>query len=94
MKATGWKGAVYGIRVGRANAERFFDRNARTVHVEIDGQFHPFTLSGTFWTTCPELRGTVIGRWLQRHGLAPWPPRQPPQVEVMPLGSHHFRLSQ
>jgi hypothetical protein len=92
MKAKAWKGAVYGIRVGRANARRFFAANTGWVEVEIDGHLYPFRLSGTFWTTCPELRGAPIGRSLRAHGLAPWPLGRPPEVELTPLGNNTFRL--
>ena len=93
MRVTGWKGGTYGIRVGKANAEDYFSRDRRTIEVEIDGRFHVFALSDTFWTTCPEFRGAVIGHWLQHNGLAPWPSRRPPELELTPLGNNRFRLS-
>ncbi len=93
MKATGWKGSTYGIRVGKQNAEHYFDRRWKTIEVEIAGHFHSFSLADTFWTTCPEFRGVVIGQWLDDNGLIPWPKGKPPQVELTPLGGNRFRLS-
>jgi hypothetical protein len=93
MKATGWKGGTYGIRVGKENAKRYFDRSWNTIQVDIDGRVHQFPLNETFWTTCPEFRGAEIGVWLCATGLAPWPRGHPPQVLLSPLGSNRFRLS-
>ena len=92
MKAKGWKGAVYGVRVGSVNANRFFPKGVTCVEVEIDGHLHSFPLRGTFWKKCPEIRGAPIGRWLRAHGLAPWQSGHPPQVDLLPLGGNRFRL--
>lgn len=92
MKATGWKGGVYGVRVGRANAIRFFPKGTTRIEVEIDGHSNSFPLSETFWTTCPEIRGAPIGRWLRANHLAPWQSGRPPQVDLLPLGGNRFRL--
>ena len=92
MRATDWKGAVYGIRVGKANASRFFPRGCARVEVDLDGDTQSFRLSETFWTTCPEIRGAPIEQWLRAHGLAPWQSRRPPEVRLVPLGGNRFRL--
>ena len=91
MKATGWRGNTYGVRVGRANALKFFSRKWTTVDVEIGGTFHTIPLSPGFWEKCPELRSKVFGQWFKRKGLAPWPMRKPPRLELTPLGGNHFR---
>jgi len=93
MTATAWKSATYGVRVGASNAAKFFKREWKSIQVEIDGEFHEFRLPDTFWTTCPEFRGNVVKKWLLRHGLAPWPYKKPPRLEVVPLGGNRFRLS-
>jgi hypothetical protein len=93
MEAKAWRGGTYGIRVGRENAERYFSKKWPNIEVDIDGQFHSFRLSGTFWATCPEFRGAVIRDWLTEQGLSPWPKGQPPEVELTPLGGNRFRLS-
>lgn len=93
MEAKAWRGGTCGIRVGRQNAEKYFRRTWRNIEVDINGRFHSFKLSGTFWTTCPEVRGTVIEDWFKEQGLSPWPKGQPPNVELTPLGGNRFRLS-
>ncbi|HOV78593.1 MAG TPA: hypothetical protein PK728_00680 [Bacillota bacterium] len=93
MKASGWKSASYGIRVGKENARTYFKKSWDTVEIEIDGIFHTFSLSKNFWTTSPEIRGAAIGRWLEKNGLTTWPPGKPPQVILSPLEGNRFRLS-
>ncbi len=92
MKATGWKGGTYGIRVGKENAMKYFDKTWSSIEVEIDGEFFSFNLSEKFWTTYPEFRGAVIGKWFNKNGLAPWPYGKTPQVELVPLEQNRFRL--
>jgi hypothetical protein len=48
MKATGWRGNTYGVRVGQANAVKFFSRKWKTVDIEVDGTFHTIPLSPGF----------------------------------------------
>jgi hypothetical protein len=94
MTATGWKGTqTYGVRVGSANAVKYFDKRWTSVELEIDGQRHVFPLNETFWTTSPEFRGGPIKTWLLRKGLAPWPPYQPPKLVLDSIGRRRFRLS-
>ena len=95
MRVTAWKGGTYGIRVGNDNARRHFPKHWDAINVEIDGTSHEFTLSKrTFWTTCPEFRGVVIKEWLERKGLLPWMPGQPPEFELEHLGGNSFRLQE
>lgn len=93
MLVRAWKGATYGIRVGKLNAERYFKRNWTNIEVEINGRFYLFNLSSTFWTTCPEFRGGPIPNWLRSQGLIPWPKGNPPKFELIPLKDNKFRLS-
>jgi hypothetical protein len=93
MKATAWKGGSYGIRVGQPNAKRFFPRHWKYIEVTAGRQTCMFPLRSTFWTTCPEFRGTAIENWLNRHSLIPWPPGNPPEVTLTPLGGRRFRLT-
>jgi hypothetical protein len=94
MTAKGWKGTgTYGVRVGISNAAQYFKRDWGSVEIEIDGELHTFPLAETFWTTCPEFRGRALSGWLLRRGLAPWPPRRPPALELTPIGGTRFRLS-
>ena len=93
MKASAWKGGSYGIRVGRQNANHYFPKHWKDIEVEIGRQRHTFLLSPTFWTTCPEFRGAIIGNWLHSNGLIPWSRGNPPQVTLVPLSGRRFRLT-
>ena len=93
MRATGWKGGTYGVRVGQQNAAKFFRKNWSGIIVEIGGRPHYYALRSTFWTTCPEFRGAEIGDWLEANGLAPWRSGEPPDLELTPLGENRFKLS-
>ena len=84
MKVKAWKAATYGIRVGKINARKYFDRRWDHIEVEIDGKFYTFKLSSTFWTTCPEFRGSPIPNWLHSQGLIPC-------QKVIPLNSNLFQ---
>lgn len=101
MRVSAWKsgkfgsrkGGTWGVRIGRKDAKRYFDKRWKTVILDLDGFLHSVRVSGTFWTTCPELRNAAIGNWLTRHGLTPWPRRKPPKLELLPLASNRFKLS-
>jgi hypothetical protein len=97
MIVKAWRAATYGIRVGKPNARNYFRQHWDHIEVEIDGEFYSFKLSPTFWTTCPEIRGGPIPSWLGSQGLIPlpiipWPERNPPEFELIPLGDNKFRL--
>jgi hypothetical protein len=79
--------------VGRENAARYFKRTWTAIVVSLDGVWHTFPLTRTFWTTCPEFRGKAIGAWFRRHGLAPWPDGKPPALVLIPIDSNRFRLA-
>ena len=92
MKVTGWAaGPTYGIRVGKANRDRYF-RSLSSVRVEIDKSIFEFPLAPSFWRNCPEFRSRGFGGWLRENGLAPWRKGHPPAFELIPLGGNRFRL--
>ncbi len=93
MRAKMWRGGTFGIRVGKTNASKFFNKNCLVAQLDIDGTYFAFDLSKTFWTTCPEIRGASIGQWARRRGLHTWLYRHPPEVELTPLGENRFKLS-
>ena len=93
MEVRTWKGATYGVRVGNENARRFFDKSWANIEVKIDGEFHVFRLSPTFWTTCPEFRGGPIPNWLKTNKLDKWLRGKPHRLTLKPLGQNRFWLS-
>src|SRR5438128_1051802 len=97
MQASAWNDGAntYGIRVGMSNRDRYFDPTWKVIEVEIDGRSHQFALTPGFWNQCPEFRdrgSTVIREWLRLHHTLDWPSGNPPQFELVSLGSNRFRL--
>lgn len=97
MEASAWRGggSTYGIRVGQANRDRFFDPVWKTIQVEMDGSVHEFALTDGFWRKCPEFRDRgkpSIREWLQRYKTTNWRKGEPPRVQLIPLGNNRFRL--
>ena len=101
MKVTAWNngnwhpsGAGYGIKIRPDDREQHFDRSWPDVRIQLEGNGTvTVRLSTSFWRACKELRKKEIGSWIQAQGLSSWPSRQPPQFELMPLGSRNFKLS-
>jgi hypothetical protein len=98
MQASAWSngGGTYGIRVGFANRDAFFDESWTEIEVEIDGHFCHFGLTDGFWNQCPEFRDSgdpVVREWLRRQRILDWPKGEPPRVELIPLGGNRFRLA-
>lgn len=98
MEASAWSsgGGTYGVRVGVANRDRYFEPSWAEIEVEIDGQPHRFALTPGFWNKCPEFRdsgGTAIRDWLRQHHTLDWPKGEPPRFQLKPLGGNRFTLS-
>lgn len=65
-----------------------------SVEVVLDsGRIVDVSLSEKFWTTCPELRSAVIGRWMLDLGVIPWAKGKPPEFDLEPIGDRRFRLA-
>jgi len=101
MRVTAWKNGkhsnpnvAYGLTIPRAARDRFFDRQWREVILILPGSEEVTALlTPTFWTTCNELRGAHIGRWLRNEHLAPWPDGAPPSLEMTPVGGNRFAVT-
>lgn len=97
MDVSIWFGSnTYGIRVGAANRDRYFERDWTEIEVEMDGTFHSFCLTKGFWNKCPEFRDRghpVIKQWLRQHKTTDWPRGNPPRMSLFPIGSNQFRLA-
>ena len=91
MKVTTWKGATLGISFGKPNA-RTISKETKAIEIEIDSHLHSFPLSEKFWTTCPEIRGIEISRWLKKRGLDTWPRGKPHELDLIQIGAKRFRL--
>ncbi len=93
MIVTGWRGGTYGVRIGKRNVRTYFDRSWNEIEVEIDGKAYKLPLRNTFWTTCPEFRGSVIGVWFKQNKLIPWKPGKPPKLNLTKTEGNRFILS-
>lgn len=80
-------------RIRRVDRDRYFDRSWTTVTLALqDGPEITVNVKPSFWKDCSELLGKEIGRWLQRHELAPWPTGHPPKVEMEPISEGRFAV--
>src|SRR2546421_12951737 len=87
-------GAGYGLRVARADRDRYFKRGWSKVQLLFnDGDAASVPLSESFWHGCTELRSRAIGSWLLSERLAPWPSGHPPTFSLNPLGGGRFLVS-
>ena len=102
MKVSGWSnstpndhtGAGYGVGIKRRDRDRHFPRDWGSAEVVLDdGEVVDVSLSEKFWTTCPELRSAVIGRWMLELGVTPWAKGKPPEFDLEPIGDRRFRLA-
>ena len=94
MIVTAWKGATYGIRIGKEN-RRYFSRNWTSIRLQLQGNDKVFSVnvSKSFWKNCPELRSANIGKWLKRNRRLPWVKGHPPKLELKQQGrSNYFDL--
>ena len=102
MKVSGWSkgsannrtGAGYGVGIKRRDRDRHFPRSWGSVEVVLDnGEVVDVSLSEKFWTTCPELRSSTIGRWMLDLGVIPWAKGKPPEFDLEPIGDRIFGLA-
>lgn len=94
MEVKTWQGGTYGIRVGKKNANDYFNKSWDCIEVKISGKFYPFQLSKTFWTTCPEFRGIPLPQWFRQKKLDDWKVKNLPPycLELLPIGNNRFEL--
>lgn len=50
-------------------------------------------VSEKFWTTCPELRSSTLGRWMLDLGAIPRAKGKPPEFDLEPTGDRRSRLA-
>ena len=96
MIVSGWYDghSTYGLRVVEANVSLYFRPEWETVTVYLPDEADPVIvpLTASFWEGSPELRSPRIKTFFIRYGLAPWEKKQPPNLELVPLGEGVFRL--
>ena len=90
-------GAGYGLKLSVADRDEHFRRDWESIFVLLEDQPHPVDINiakPSFWgPVCRELIHVEIGRWLIKHGLAPWPKGKPPKVVLEPLDRpQYFQL--
>lgn len=82
-------GAGYGLKVSIEDRNRYFDRMAKKITIELPSgsRFDVNTAKKSFWSaTCRELISKEIGEWLLQNGFAPWPKGHPPKFILTPQG--------
>lgn len=100
LRATAWSngqprqsGAGYGVRIAVADRDRVFDPKWNHVVIDLGAADEAVIgLSASFWASCTELRSAAVGRWLIRHGLAPWSRGAPPTLILTRTSGNLFRL--
>ena len=89
-------GAGYGLKLSIVDRDKHFHRRWKSVILEIPRRSGRIEVEvnvskQSFWDRrCGELIHREIGRWLIEQGLAPWPKRKPPRIELIPLAREHF----
>ena len=92
-------GAGYGLKIGIADRDRFFDRSWQTVTLRLAAQGLSLTTEvncakASFWNgTCRELIGKEIGRWFIDNGFAPWRKGAPPRFRFSPAEARVFDVT-
>jgi len=92
-------GAGYGLKVPIADRDRYFNREWKSVILEISerGDLIKIEMNvdkPSFWNeTCREIINKDFGKWLRKSGLVPWLPGKPPKLIIKVIGERRFRIS-
>jgi hypothetical protein len=94
MKVRVWTNGSggFGVAISPRDGALCFDRGWQSVLVEVAGETEEYPLTEKFWTTCPELRGRGIQRWIRQQGLDTWPRGSRPVLRLEPIGPRRFQL--
>ena len=77
-------GSGYGIKISKNDRDIYFKRNWHSIKLELDDGFViSVNLTNSFWNQCIELRSKYIGRYLIKHGLAPWEKYKSPKLKLV-----------
>ena len=102
MVVTAWNngkwlpsGGGYGLRIIKADREKFFKSSWKTILIYIEDDLNPVkvNLRLTFWQRCTEVRNMKIGQWLIKKGYKRWEKGKPPEFDLTPLKNNSFKLN-
>ena len=89
-------GSPMGLRIDEDVRKLFMDRRRGWIRLDLDGVEHVTPLAEDWPQSSRRGRAYVqsdeIEAWLHRRGLVEWRDGNPPEVEVVYLGSDLFRL--
>jgi hypothetical protein len=88
-------GSGYGLKFdSRGERDAHFKREWGTVNLYFPNVALPVSVNiskKSFWNdTCRELIKKEIGLWLLNNKMAPWPPGDPPRVQLHSRGGSAF----
>lgn len=103
MEVTAWNngshhttGSGYGFKVSIVDRDQFFKKEWKYILLEIEGEPEVISVNidkATFWNdTCHELIHKSIGKWMLKHGLAPWIKGKPPKFILETVEGNRFRV--
>jgi hypothetical protein len=78
--------SITGIRIGMANARRYFPGGTRTIDLELDDLRIRCELNASFWRGKPEICDRRLCAWLESQFLGRKLPAVPVPVEMVWLG--------
>jgi hypothetical protein len=89
-------GSGYGFRILLEDREALFNKEWKTIVLEIEGEELPVETAldtDRLWAETPrEIHCAAVGRWLRHNGLAPWGRGNPPVFILTPLGENRFKV--
>lgn len=83
---------VTGLRVGTANAQRFFPRDILVIELQLDHLRIECRLSPEFWQGAAEIRDPRLCAWLESKQYHSRSKRIPAHLAMIPTGNGSFKL--
>lgn len=84
--------AFPGLRVGAANARRYFPKSVDTVELRLDDLRIQCTLPRSFWAGEPEIHDPRLGEWLKFKVLKNRKNPNPIALHMVQCGANTFSL--
>jgi hypothetical protein len=85
--------SIPGLRVGAANARRYFPKSMGTVELRLDDQLRiECRLPQSFWDDKPEIRDPRLGEWLKFKVLQDRRNPNPIALHMVQCGANTFTL--